>query len=192
MIAMVDYGAGNVRSVENALERLGAEARITADAAVIRAADKVIFPGVGAAGAAMEKLRSTGLDQVLPTLTQPFLGVCLGLQIMCTALEEDATTGLGIFPEAVRRFPGGLKVPHMGWNSIEDLRSPLMEGIAPGSDVYFVHSYYAERGPATIARCRYGLDFSAAIRRDNFFGVQFHPEKSAAPGAKVLENFLAL
>lgn len=192
MIAMVDYGSGNVRSVENALERLGAEAHITADAEVIRAADKVIFPGVGAAGAAMEKLRSTGLDQVLPQLTQPFLGVCLGLQIMCTELEEDRTTGLGIFPEAVRRFPTDLKVPHMGWNSLQDLCSPIMAGLEPGSDVYFVHSYYAELSEATIARCRYGLDFSAAIERDNFYGVQFHPEKSAAVGAQVLANFLAM
>lgn len=192
MIAMVDYGSGNVRSVENALERLGAEAHITADAEVIRAADKVIFPGVGAAGAAMEKLRSTGLDQVLPQLTQPFLGVCLGLQIMCTELEEDRTTGLGIFPEAVRRFPTDLKVPHMGWNSLQDLCSPIMAGLDPGSDVYFVHSYYAELSEATIARCRYGLDFSAAIERDNFYGVQFHPEKSAAVGAQVLANFLAM
>lgn len=192
MIAIVKYKAGNVRSVMNALHRLGVEAVLSDEAAVLQSADKVIFPGVGEAGNAMATLRETGLDEVLRGLKQPFLGICLGMQLMCSHSEEGNTECLGIFPERVKRFPEGEKVPHMGWNELEDLKSPLMQGIAPGSDVYFVHSYFAEAGPDCIATTTYGLPFAAAMARGNFYGVQFHPEKSGEVGQRILGNFLKL
>ncbi len=192
MIAIVKYKAGNVRSVMNALHRLGVEAVLSDEAAALQSADKVIFPGVGEAGNAMATLRETGLDEVLRGLKQPFLGICLGMQLMCSHSEEGETDCLGIFPERVKRFPSGEKVPHMGWNELENLRSPLMQGIAPGSDVYFVHSYFAEAGPDCIATTTYGLPFAAAMARGNFYGVQFHPEKSGEVGQRILGNFLAI
>jgi glutamine amidotransferase len=192
MIAIVKYEAGNIRSVQNALHRLGADATVTDDPAALRSADKVIFPGVGAAGNAMATLRKNGLDEVLRNLEQPFLGICLGMQLMCSHSEEGDTACLGIFPEKVKRFPAGEKVPHMGWNELEDLKSPLMAGVGPGSDVYFVHSYFAEAGPDCIATTHYGLPFAAAMARDNFYAVQFHPEKSGEVGAVILQNFLKL
>ncbi|MCA1751431.1 MAG: imidazole glycerol phosphate synthase subunit HisH [Flavobacteriales bacterium] len=178
MIAIVKYKAGNVRST------------VTDDPALLRAADKVIFPGVGEAGTAMTHLREKGLDEVLRNLKQPFLGICLGMQLMCSHSEEGDTDCLGIFPERVKRFPKGEKVPHMGWNELEGLRSHLMEGIASGSDVYFVHSYFAETGPDCIATTSYGIPFAAAMAQGNYFGVQFHPEKSGEVGRKILANFL--
>ncbi len=192
MIAIVKYNAGNVRSVLNALQRLGIEAEVTDDPERLKSADKVIFPGVGEAGTAMRYLRERGLDKVLIDLSQPFLGICLGMQLMCSHSEEGETDGLGIFPQRVRRFPAGEKIPHMGWNEIEKLRGPLFEGITEKSDLYFVHSYYVELGPDTVATTRYGIDFAAAIQKDNFYALQFHTEKSGAVGNAILKNFLLI
>lgn len=189
---IIDYGAGNVFSVRTAVGRLGFEADVSCDARVIAAADRVIFPGVGHAAAAMERLRATGLDVLIPRLEMPVLGICLGMQLMCARTEEGGEQGLGIFPEAVHGFGTGMRVPHMGWNGITGLRSPLFKGIADGERFYFVHSYYVPENPYTIAGCDYGLPFSAAMRRDNFYGVQFHPEKSGVPGGRILLNFLKI
>ncbi|MEM6272594.1 MAG: imidazole glycerol phosphate synthase subunit HisH [Bacteroidota bacterium] len=192
MIAIIDYGAGNIRSVKNALRRLGAEPVLTADEAILRAADKVIFPGVGEAATAMHALRGTGLDRVIPELRQPVLGVCLGLQMLCLRSEEAETEGLGVFPVEVRRFPATGKIPHMGWNALRSAEGPLFADLPEQADVYFVHSYYAETAPATAAVTDYLLPFSAALCRDNFYAVQFHPEKSGKVGARIIQNFLEL
>jgi glutamine amidotransferase len=192
MIAIVKYNAGNVRSVLNALQRLGVEATVTDDPALLKSADKVIFPGVGEAATAMAYLQARGLDQVLRELHQPFLGICLGMQLMCAHSEEGDTDCLGIFPERVRRFGAGEKIPHMGWNEIEQLSGPLFHAVPEKSDLYFVHSYHVERGPDMVATTRYGIDFAAAIQKDNFYAVQFHPEKSGTVGSDILKNFLNL
>lgn len=192
MIAIVKYNAGNLRSVENALKRLNATYEITDAPDRLHAADHVIFPGVGEASSAMAYLRKRGLDEVIRDLKRPFLGICLGLQLMCAYSEEGDTHCLGIFNEQVRRFPNSGKVPHMGWNNFTKVRGPLFQGILLEDDVYYVHSYYAEVGEETSAVCEYILPFSAAIQKDNFYGVQFHPEKSAEVGEKLLENFLKL
>ncbi len=243
MIALIDYDAGNIRSVGNALARLGAEYELTADPARIAAADKVILPGVGNAAKAMESLQERGLCEVIRNLRVPALGICVGLQLLCRSSEEGPTEGLGIFDTRVRRFLFGMagdnscsakniadatqelspakntktitkasqepftannskanwsagveaKVPHMGWNSIGNLESKLFKEIPGGSFVYFVHSYYPELCPDTIATCRHGETlFSAALRWENFYGTQFHPEKSGSVGAAILKNFLAL
>lgn len=192
MIAIVKYNAGNLRSVENALKRLGADYEITDAPDRLHAADHVIFPGVGEASSAMSYLQSRGLDQVIRDLRRPFLGICLGLQLMCAHSEEGDTDCLGIFEEKVKRFPATGKVPHMGWNNFKKVKGPLFQGILLEDDVYYVHSYYAEVGDDTSAVCEYILPFSAAIQKDNFYGVQFHPEKSAEVGEKLLENFLKL
>lgn len=192
MIAIIDYNAGNTRSVKNALERLGQQALVTSDADIITQADKVIFPGVGEAGSAMKYLRELNLDLAIKSLTQPFLGICLGLQLMCLYSEEGDTTGLGIYDTEVRKFPPTRLVPHIGWNTLTDLKGPLFKGIPESTDLYFVHSYYAGLSTQTMATCCYISPFSAALQRDNFFAVQFHPEKSAATGERVLKNFLAL
>ena len=193
MIAIVKYNAGNIRSVMNALHRLGVEALVTDDPELLREADKVIFPGVGEASSAMRYLRERELDQVLKNLHQPFLGICLGLQLMCKHSEEGDTECLGIFTENVKRFPSGKeKVPHMGWNNCSTLKGPLFEGISTEDDFYFVHSYYAELGSQTTAECDYILPFSAALQQDNFHAVQFHPEKSADAGQQLIKNFLQL
>ena len=215
MIALIDYDAGNIRSVGNALSRLGAEFELTASPERILSADKVILPGVGNAAEAMENLRERGLCKVIRSLRVPVLGICVGLQVLCRASEEGPTEGLGIFDTKVRRFPTGenfcyannkadashkfspvenvAKVPHMGWNSIGNLESKLFKDLASGSFVYFVHSYYPELCPDTIATCRHGDTlFSAALRWENFYGTQFHPEKSGDVGAAILKNFLAL
>ena len=199
-IAIVKYNAGNIQSVIYALNRLGIEPIVTDDEAELRAADKVIFPGVGEASTAMNYLREAGLDKVLPTLTNPFLGICIGLQLMCAHSEEGNTDCLGIFPVNVVKFPDGvdqkgdtIKVPHMGWNRLKDLSTPLFEGIDPAhAYVYYVHSYHAELSESTIAKTDYIVDYSASLHRDNFYAVQFHPEKSGETGAKILENFLKL
>jgi glutamine amidotransferase len=190
MIAIVDYAAGNVRSVLNALHRLGAEAEVTANPEKLRRADRVIFPGVGHAETAMANLRSSGLDDVIHRLDQPFLGICLGMQLMCKFTEEGDTAGLGIFSEEVKRFRGKVRVPHMGWNEITRLKSPLYESIPEKSDVYFVHSYFVEAGPDAASITHYGVDFASALAKNNFFGVQYHPEKSGDVGEKILSNFL--
>lgn len=197
-IVIIKYNAGNIESVNNALNRLGVNAEITADPDKIRKADKVIFPGVGEASTTMAYLRENKLDELIVSLKQPVLGICLGLQLMCSHSEENDTKCLGIFNEKVKRFipkPGEeyiTKVPHMGWNAIKDLKSDLFTADLENEYVYFVHSYYAEKSEHTIATCNYILPFSAALHRDNFYATQFHPEKSGTIGAKILENFLKL
>ena len=192
-IAVVKYNAGNVESIKNALARLNVETILTDDAEILKSADKVIFPGVGEASTAMRFLREKGLDEVIKKLTQPVLGICLGMQLLCEFSEENSTECLEIFPYQVRRFVSDdLKVPQMGWNNVFDLKSDLFSGVDEDSYVYFVHSYYVEAGAETIAACDYGVKFSAAARRENFYAVQFHAEKSGAVGAKILENFVKI
>lgn len=197
MIAIIDYKTGNLRSVENALNRLGAEWTLTADIETIRRADRVLLPGVGHAGEAVARLREAGLDEVIKRLRRPVLGICVGMQVMCRHTDEGDADGIGLFDTRVKRFsplPGD-KVPHMGWNSINNLESKLFKGIEPGSYVYYVHSYRADLCPDTIATTRYGAGgqmFSAALKYENFYGTQFHPEKSGDVGEKILQNFLNL
>ncbi len=193
-IAIVKYNAGNIQSVLFALERIGATAEVTDDVEKLQFADKVIFPGVGEASTAMQYLRERKLDLVIKNLKQPVLGVCLGMQLMCMHSQENDTGCLGIFQENVLRFNGEteLKVPQMGWNNIYNLRSPLMKSVPENSYCYFVHSYYATRGLHTIATTDYVLPFSAALHKDNFYGVQFHTEKSAVAGEQILQNFISL
>ena len=192
-VAILKYNAGNTASVSNALERLGVTPVISDDAEALRSADKVIIPGVGEASTAMAHLRDRGLDAVIRSFSRPVLGVCLGMQLMCAASEENDTECLGIFPYRVRRFTAnGIKVPHMGWNTISDLRSSLFDGVARNPYLYFVHGYYVEAGELTTATCVYDGSFGAAISLRNFHGVQFHPEKSGAVGQTILENFLNL
>lgn len=195
MTAIIDYDTGNLRSVENALRRCGAEFVVTSDHALIAAADRVLLPGVGEASRAMAKLRERGLDELIPRLTRPVLGICIGVQLLCRSSEEGAARCLGVFDCDVRRLrpsDGTLKVPEMGWNTIGRLSSPLFEGIAEESYVYYVHSFAPELCDDTAAVTEYGAEFSAALRRDNFFGTQFHPEKSGGTGRRILENFLKL
>lgn len=191
-IAIIDYGAGNIQSVLFALVRLGYEAELTNNWQTIKNADKVIFPGVGEAKSAMEKLKETGLDILIPTLKQPVLGICLGMQLLCKSSEEGTTEALGIFDVAVRRFSTNVKVPQMGWNTIYGLQSPLFNGIAEKEYMYLIHSYYAPENEYTIATTHYGLEYASAMQRDNFYGVQFHPEKSGKEGEQILKNFLEL
>ncbi|WP_300436192.1 imidazole glycerol phosphate synthase subunit HisH [Christiangramia sp.] len=191
-IVIIDYGAGNIQSIKFAVQRLGFEAKLSSNAEEIRNADKVIFPGVGEAGSAMKMLRSTGLDKVIPELTQPVLGICLGMQLMCNSSEEGDTTGLGIFNADVKKFNNGVKVPQIGWNQITNLESPLFNTIEEGEYVYLVHSYYVPECTDEIARTEYGVNYSTALHRNNFYGVQFHPEKSSKTGEQILKNFLNL
>lgn len=192
-VAIVKYNAGNVQSLTFALNRLGVTPFLTDDAEELRSADKVIFPGQGEASSAMKNLREKGLDEILQNLHQPFLGVCLGMQLMCESSEENNTTGMAIIPLKVKKFSGAtLKVPHMGWNDITGLRSSLMSGIAENSYLYFVHSYYVPLCEYTVAACHYPDAFSAALQKDNFYAIQPHPEKSGEAGMKLLENFLKL
>ena len=195
MIAIIDYEAGNICSVENALSRLGATYELTADPVRIREADKVILPGVGNAAKAMESLRRSGLGEVIARLRQPVLGICVGMQLMCRGSEEGPVECMGLFDTRVKRFDDtpDAKVPHMGWNSIGNLESKLFKGLSEGSFVYFVHSYVPGLCTDTIATCRHGSElFSAALRWENFYGTQFHPEKSGSVGSAILQNFLAL
>jgi glutamine amidotransferase len=219
-LAIVKYNAGNIQSVLYALERIGRQATVTDDPAQIRAADKVIFPGVGEASTAMDYLKERGLDRLLRELQQPVLGICLGMQLMCSYSEENDTECLGIFEERVKKFDpsqtGGsrtgaqfrgaptvrrgeagagkdiFKVPQIGWNNIYELKTGLFEGVSDGSYCYFVHGYYAALGEHTIARTDYIQPYSSALQRDNFYGVQFHPEKSAEAGERILKNFIRI
>lgn len=194
MIAIIDYKMGNLRSVENALKRLGAEFEVTADAEVIRRADRVLLPGVGNAAEAMENLRKADLVDVIRSLRRPVLGICVGMQVMCRHSEEGDAKCLGIFDARVKRFvpTAEEKVPHMGWNSIGNLESKLFKDIKGGEMVYYVHSYYPELCPDTIATTRHGVMFSAALKYENFYGTQFHPEKSGDVGERIIANFLKL
>ncbi|QQQ28767.1 imidazole glycerol phosphate synthase subunit HisH [Chryseobacterium indoltheticum] len=192
MIAILKYNGGNVSSVQNALNRLGAESIITDDFELIKKADKVIFPGVGEASSTMKILKEKGLDQLIPTLKQPVLGICLGMQLMCKNNEEGNTVGMGIFDCNVKKFPPLDLVPHMGWNTVSDLKSSLFLEISEENDLYFVHSFYCELSENTTSVCDYILPFSASLQKDNFFATQFHPEKSGKIGNKMLENFLKI
>jgi glutamine amidotransferase len=192
MIAILKYNAGNIQSVRNALNQLGTNSMVTDDPDEILTADKVIIPGVGEASSAMKYLIDRKLDTVILSLKQPVLGICLGLQLMCSISDEGFTRCLGIFDAAVKKFPPFDKVPHMGWNNFSALKGNLFRGVKADEDVYYVHSYYAEITDFTSAICDYVLSFSAAMHRDNFYAVQFHPEKSAETGEKILKNFLEL
>lgn len=198
-IVIIDYGAGNIQSIKFAIERLGYTATLSNDPSEIQTADKVIFPGVGEASSAMLKLKETGLDSIIPSLKQPVLGICLGMQLMCNRSEEGGTKGLGIFDVDVLRFntrnssqQESIKIPQIQWNTIRDLKSPLFKGIAENEFIYMVHSFYAPVTEQTIATSNYGLEYSAALAKDNFYGTQFHPEKSSSVGEQILKNFLEI
>lgn len=192
MIAIVKYNAGNIKSVKNAVERLGFECIVTDDEQLLNTAEKVIFPGVGEASSAMNYLRERKLDQVIKNLKRPVLGICLGQQLLCRFSEENNTKCLAIFDVQVKKFEPILKIPHMGWNNLKNINCSLFEGIASIDDFYFVHNYYAEIGQETTAVCDYIVPFSAAMQKNNFYATQFHPEKSSKVGAQVLLNFLQL
>lgn len=190
-IVIINYGAGNIQSIKFAIKRLGFDAVLSSDASDIQNADKVIFPGVGEASSAMKMLLNSGLDKVIPTLKQPVLGICLGMQLMCNSSEEGNTTGLGIFDVDVVKFDNTVKVPQIGWNKIENLKSSLFTDVTEDY-IYLVHSFYAPLCKETIAQCSYGINYSAALKKDNFYGTQFHPEKSSDVGEKILKNFLKM
>jgi glutamine amidotransferase len=200
VLTIIKYNAGNIQSVLYALERIGMEARVTDDAALIQKSDKVIFPGVGEASTAMNYLKERKLDTVIKNLQQPVLGICLGMQLMCKYSAENDTQCMGIFDEEVRHFTpsptggdgGGHKVPQIGWNNIYDLKTGLFKGLPQNSYCYFVHGYYAALGEHTIATANYTLPYSAGLHKNNFYGVQFHPEKSAAAGEQILKNFIKM
>lgn len=191
-LVIINYGAGNIQSIRFAFERLGYEALLSDSAKEIAGADKVIFPGVGEASSAMRKLKASGLDSLIPDLKQPVLGICLGMQLMCRSSEEGNTKGLGIFDTGVVKFGSGLKVPQIGWNEISGLKSDLFRFVKEDSYIYLVHSFYAPLCEETIAYSDYGIRYSAALRKENFYGLQFHPEKSSTVGEQILKNFLAL
>lgn len=191
MIAIIDYNTGNLFSLASSLERLGAEYVITSSPEVIKAADYVILPGVGEASSSMKKLVERGLDVLIPTLEMPVLGICIGMQLMCRSSEEGAARCMGIFDNEVVRLKGdAIKVPHMGWNRVTKLKSELFTGIDEGEYLYFVHSYAPSPGSLTISSTKHGTEFSSALARRNFFGTQFHPEKSGAAGERILKNFI--
>jgi len=191
-VAIIKYNAGNITSVQNALNRLGVESIVTDDSDIILNADKVIFPGVGEASTAMQYLRERKLDEVILKMKNPMLGICLGLQLMCNYSEEGNTDCLGIFDSEVKLFPAEEKVPHMGWNNLSKTQGELLEGIKHKDDFYFVHSYYAEICESTIGQCNYIQPFSAVMQKDNYYATQFHPEKSADTGSIILQNFMNL
>lgn len=191
-VVIIKYNAGNIRSVLFALERIGVQAVVTDDHDEIRSADRVIFPGVGEASSAMDYLKSKQLDQLICSLKQPVLGICLGMQLMCSFSEENDTDCLGIFQEKVRKFPDkeGFKIPQIGWNNIFGLKTYLFDGVKESEYMYFVHGYYVEACDAAIARTDYMFEYSSALHKDNFYAVQFHPEKSGVAGQRILENFI--
>ena len=189
-IAIIDYGSGNTQSVKYALKRLGCESVLTSDKEVISSSDKVIFPGVGEASSAMSKLKFKGLDVLIPNLKQPVLGICLGMQLMCDFSEEGNTDCLKIFDSNVKRFKSSLKVPQIGWNTVFDLKTSLFDSINENEYMYLVHSYYVPLLATTVATSNYGINYSTAIKKNNFIGVQFHPEKSGSQGEVVLKNFI--
>ena len=191
-LVIIDYGAGNIKSIQFAFKRLGVLAVLSNNIDEIKAADRLIFPGVGEASSAMKMLQESGLDKVIPTLTQPVLGICLGMQLMCNSSEEGTTKGLGIFNVAIKRFSNAVKVPQMGWNTISNLKSDLFTGIKENEFMYLVHSFYAENCKESIATTAYEIEYAAALQKGNFYGVQFHPEKSGIEGGKILANFLKL
>jgi len=191
-IVIINYGAGNIQSIKFAIQRLGYEAVLSNNEDEIRNADKVIFPGVGEASSAMKMLKSTGLDKVIPTLKQPVLGICLGMQLMCKYCEEGDTKGLNIFDVDVIKFNDNEKVPQIGWNQIENLKSYLFKGIKEKEYMYLVHSFYVPMYDEAIATTNYGIKYASALQEKNFYGVQFHPEKSSKAGAQILKNFLEL
>ena len=191
-LIIINYGAGNIKSIQFAFKRLGVDAVLSNNIDEIRAADKVIFPGVGEASTAMKMLQESGLDKVIPTLKQPVLGICLGMQLMSNSSEEGDTKGLGIFNVNVKKFSTAVKVPQMGWNVIYDLKSDLFTGIKEKEFMYLVHSFYAENCEEAISTTDYEIEYASALQKDNFYGVQFHPEKSGVEGSKILQNFLNL
>jgi len=191
-IIILDYGAGNIKSIQFAFKRLGFDAVLTHNVEDIIKSDKVIFPGVGEASSAMKMLKESGLDKLIPTLKQPVLGICLGMQLMCNYTEEGNTEGLRIFDVSVKRFSNKVKVPQMGWNTITNLKSDLFNNIKEDEYMYLVHSYYAEQCNESIAASNYELEYASALKNDNFYGVQFHPEKSSKAGEQILKNFLKL
>jgi imidazole glycerol-phosphate synthase subunit HisH len=191
-IVIIDYGAGNIQSIQFAIERLGYTAQLSNDWQTISNADKVIFPGVGQASSAMEKLQKSGLDALIPQLKQPVLGICLGMQLMCNSTEESNTKGLGIFDVDIVKFSNKVKVPQMGWNTIYNLKSKLFENVKENDYMYLVHSYYAPKTAQAIATTNYEQEYATALQKDNFYGVQFHPEKSAKAGEQIVSNFLKM
>ncbi len=191
-LVIIDYGAGNIKSIQFAFKRLGIDAVLTNDVDQIKNADKVIFPGVGEASSAMKMLKESGLDKVIPSLKQPVLGICLGMQLMCNSSEEGNTKGLGIFNVEIKRFSNTVKVPQMGWNTISNLKSPLFKDVKEGEFMYLVHSFYAEKCAETIATTTYETSYATALQKDNFYGTQFHPEKSGIAGEQILKNFLEI
>lgn len=191
-VVIIDYGAGNIKSIQFAFKRLSLDAVLSNNIDEIKAADKVIFPGVGEASSAMKMLKKSGLDTVIPTLKQPVLGICLGMQLMCNSSEEGNTKGLGIFDVAIKKFSEKVKVPQMGWNVIYNLQSDLFKGIKEKEFMYLVHSFYAENCSEAIATTDYEIEYASALQKDNFYGVQFHPEKSSKAGEQILKNFLEL
>lgn len=189
-VTIIDYGAGNIKSIQFALERLGVDAQLTSNPEIIQQADRVIFPGVGEASSAMNILQESELAILIPELKQPVLGICLGMQLLCNSSEEGNTKGIGVFKVDVKKFGPKMKVPQVGWNTINSLKSDLFKGIPKETYMYSVHSFYAELGKETVAQSNYGVEYSAGLRHENFYGVQFHPEKSGDLGSQVISNFL--
>ncbi len=191
-LVIIDYGAGNIKSIQFAFKRLGLDAALSSKPSEILNADKIIFPGVGEASSAMHMLRESKLDKIIPTLKQPVLGICLGMQLLCNSTEERNTKGLGVFDVDVKRFSDKVKVPQIGWNTIGNLKSDLFRGIKESEYMYLVHGYYAKQCTQAIAITNYDIEYASALKHKNFYGVQFHPEKSSTAGAQILQNFINL